>query len=57
MSFQTLGWLSAFLFLTAAGGWFLVINRERRRDERTWRELRENVARLPAYRRMKGIVR
>lgn len=46
MTFQTLGWLSAAIFFLLAGSWFLVIERERRRDERTRKELQENVERV-----------
>ena len=46
MSFVTLGWLSAALFLLTAGAWILVLERERRRDERIRRELAHNLEQI-----------
>lgn len=46
MTFQTLVFLFEIIFFLLAGSWFLFLERERRRDKRTRRELQENVERI-----------
>lgn len=52
MTFQTLGYLSAFLFLLLAGAWIVVLERERRREVRRMRIMAHQLERVRALREM-----
>lgn len=46
MTFQTLGYASAFLFLLFAGAWIVVLERERRREVIRLRRMAYQIDRL-----------
>lgn len=50
MTFQTLGYLSAALFLLLAGAWIVVLERERRREEKRMRQMSYQLERIRALR-------
>jgi hypothetical protein len=52
MTFQTLGYLSAFLFLLVAGAWIVVLERSRRREEKRMRIMAYQLERVRALREM-----
>lgn len=52
MTFQTLGYLSAFLFLLLAGTWIVVLERERRREVRRMRIMSNQIEQVRALREM-----
>lgn len=52
MTFQTLGYLSAFLFLLLAGAWIVVLERERRREVKRMRVMSNQIERVRQLREM-----
>lgn len=52
MTFQTLGYLSASLFLLVAGTWIAVLERERRREVIRLRRMSNQIEQVRALREM-----